>query len=157
QLPTAVQNQGITIRKKTPDMLMIVNFISPDGRYDDIYLSNYAMINVRDELLRLPGVSDINIMGERDYSVRIWLNPQELAARGMTAIDVATAIRNQNLDAPAGQINMPPSLSGQSFQMPIDTLGRLNTPDQFGDIVVKVTPPAPVAANRAAAPPRSSG
>jgi multidrug efflux pump len=156
QLPTAVQNQGITIRKKTPDMLMIVNFTSPDGRYDDIYLSNFATINVRDELLRVPGVSDINVFGQRDYSIRVWLNPQELAARGMTAIDVANAIRSQNLDAPAGQINMPPALAGQAFQMPINTLGRLKTPEQFGDIVVKVTPPAAVAANRAMPPPRAS-
>src|SRR6476660_851868 len=76
QLPTEVQNQGITIRKKTPDILMIVNFFSPDGRYDDIYLSNYATINVRDQLLRVEGVSDITYQGQRDYSVRVWLDPQ---------------------------------------------------------------------------------
>src|ERR1700761_6732984 len=92
-LPTQVQNQGITIRKKTPDILMIVNFFSPDGRYDDIYLSNYATIYVRDELLRVYGVSDINYMGQRDYSIRAWLNPQKLAACDMTAMDVAAAIR----------------------------------------------------------------
>src|SRR3954465_11301054 len=74
QLPTEVQNQGITIRKKTPDILMIVNFFSPDGRYNDIYLSNYATINVKDQLLRVPGVSDINYLGQRDYSIRTWLN-----------------------------------------------------------------------------------
>ena len=91
QLPTQVQNQGITIRKRTPDILMIVNFFSPDGRYDDIYLSNYATINVRDELLRVPGVSDINYQGQRDYSIRVWLDPQKLAARNMTALDVADA------------------------------------------------------------------
>src|SRR5438270_6294878 len=104
QLPTEVQNQGITIRKRTPDMLMIVNFFSPDGRYDDIYLSNYATIYVKDELLRVEGVSDINYQGQRDYSIRIWLDPQKLAAKSMTASDVAAAIRSQNLDAPAGQI-----------------------------------------------------
>src|SRR5215475_11565962 len=95
QLPTAVQNQGITIRKKTPDMLMIVNFISPDGRYDDKYLSNFATINVKDELLRVDGISDINVQGQRDYSMRVWLDPQRLAARNMTAIDVADAVRTQ--------------------------------------------------------------
>ena len=137
-------------------MLMIVNFISPDDRYNDIYLSNFATINIRDELLRVPGVSDINVMGQRDYSIRVWLKPQDLAARGMTAIDVANAIRNQNLDAPAGQMNMPPSLTGQSFQWPINTLGRLNTPEQFGDIVVKVTQPTPASAGRAMAPPRAT-
>ena len=104
QLPTEVQNQGITIRKKTPDILMIVNFFSPDGRYDDIYLSNYATIHVRDELLRVPGVSDITYQGQRDYSIRCWLDPQKMAACNITAVDVANAIRNQNLDAPAGWI-----------------------------------------------------
>ena len=141
QLPTSVQNQGITIRKKTPDMLMIVNFFSPDGRYDDIYLSNFATIYVKDELLRVYGVSDVNYMGQRDYSIRAWLNPQNLAARNMTAMDVAAAIRSQNLDAPAGQLGQPPASSGQPFQLPVATLGRLTDPDQFGDIVVKVGEP----------------
>ena len=109
QLPPEVQNQGITIRKKTPDILMIVNFFSPDGRYDDIYLSNFATIYVKDELLRVYGVSDINYMGQRDYSIRAWLDPQKLASRSMTAMDVANAIRSENLDAPAGQIGQPPA------------------------------------------------
>ena len=128
QLPTAVQNQGITIRKKTPDILMIVNFFSPDGRYDDIYLSNFATIYVKDELLRVDGVSDINYMGQRDYSIRAWLDPQKLASRSMTAMDVASAIRSQNVDAPAGQIGQPPAARGQPFQLPVDTLGRLSDP-----------------------------
>jgi multidrug efflux pump len=137
QLPTEVQNQGITIRKKTPDMLMIVNFFSPDGRYDDVYLSNYATIYVKDELLRVDGVSDINYLGQRDYSIRIWLDPQQLAARNMTALDVAAAIRSQNLDAPAGQVGQPPAPANQTYQFPIDTLGRLTDPEQFADIIVK--------------------
>src|SRR5712675_1256811 len=83
QLPTQVQNQGITIRKKTPDMLMIVNFFSPDRRYDQIYLSNYATIYVKDELLRVEGVSDISYQGQRDYSIRTWVDPQKLASRGL--------------------------------------------------------------------------
>ncbi|WP_422924279.1 efflux RND transporter permease subunit [Singulisphaera sp. PoT] len=138
QLPTAVQNQGITIRKKTPDILMIVNFFSPDDRYDDIYLSNFATINIRDELLRVQGVSDVNYLGQRDYSIRAWLDPQELASRDMTAMDVANAIRTQNLDAPAGQLGQAPISQDQAFQLPIDTLGRLTDPEQFGEIVVKV-------------------
>jgi multidrug efflux pump len=138
QLPTEVQNQGITIRKKTPDILMIVNLYSPDNRYDDIFLSNFATIYIKDELLRVEGVSDITYLGQRDYSIRAWLDPQQLAARNMTAIDVANAIRNQNLDAPAGQLGSPPSVPGQAFQMPIDTIGRLHEPEQFGDIIVKV-------------------
>src|SRR5260221_5459403 len=156
QLPSQVQNQGITIRKKTPDILMIVNFFATNDRYDDIYVSSYAAINVRDELLRVPGVSDVNFQGQRDYSIRAWLDPQQLASRGLTAIDVATAIRNQNLDAPAGQIGRPPALGGQAFQLPVTTLGRLHEPEQFGDIIVKVTPPRstrPPA--RVAAPPRA--
>src|SRR5215813_7175756 len=119
QLPTQVQNQGITIRKKTPDILMIVNFFSPEDRHDDVYLSNYATIYVRDELLRVPGVSDITYQGQRDYSIRCWLDPQQLASRNMTALDVAAAIRNQNLDATAGQIGRPPSPAVQAFQLPI--------------------------------------
>src|SRR5215472_8117777 len=138
QLPTQVQNQGITIRKRTPDILMIVNLISPDQRYNDIYLSNYATINLRDELLRVPGVSDITYQGQRDYSIRAWLDADKLAALNLTAPDVAHAIRNQNLDAPAGQTGRPPAPDEQFFQLPITTLGRLSTVREFGDIIVKV-------------------
>jgi multidrug efflux pump len=147
-LPVSVQNQGITIRKRTPDILNIINFYSPDGRYDDIYLSNFATIRVYDELLRIDGVSQINFLGMGNYSMRAWLDPQKLASLNMTAIDVANAIRSQNLDAPAGQIGQPPTPRGQPFQLPIDTLGRLTDPEQFGDIIVKVgqsrstTPPS---------------
>jgi multidrug efflux pump len=143
QLPTEVQNQGITIRKKTPDILMIVNLYSPDGRYDDIYLSNFATIYIKDELLRVYGVSDLNYMGQRDYSIRAWLNPQKLAAMNMTAMDVANAIRNQNLDAPSGRIGQAPSPRAQLFQLPVDTVGRLTEPKQFEEIVVKVGPNGP--------------
>src|SRR5262249_45182375 len=134
QLPTQVQNQGITIRKRTPDILMIVNFYSPDGRYDDLYLSNYAVINVRDQLLRVEGVSDVNVFGERDYSIRAWLDPQKLAARGMTPLDVAAAIRSQNVDAPAGVVGQPPARAGPAVDLPIDTLRRLRAPPRFGVI-----------------------
>jgi multidrug efflux pump len=137
QLPTAVQNQGITIRKKTPDILMIINLFSPNGRYDDIYLSNFATIYIRDELLRVYGVSDLNYMGQRDYSIRAWLDPQKLASRSMTAMDVAAAIATQNLDAPAGQIGQSPATTGQPFQLPVDTVGRLTNPEEFEAIVVK--------------------
>jgi multidrug efflux pump len=142
QLPTQVQNQGITIRKKTPDILMIVNLFSPDGRYDDVYLSNFATIYIKDELLRVYGVSDLNYMGQRDYSIRVWLDPQRLASRSMTAMDVARAIRSENVDAPAGRIGQPPAARGQPFQLPVDTLGRLNDPEQFGEIVVKAGRPS---------------
>jgi multidrug efflux pump len=138
QLPTDVQRQGITIRKKTPDILSVISFYSPDNRYDTLYLSNFAYINVRDELLRVDGVSDINILGERDYSIRAWLDPQKLASRSITAGDVAAAIRSQNMAAAPGQVGQPPIAPGQSSQHPLNTLGRLTTPEQFGDIVIKV-------------------
>src|SRR5205085_2285974 len=101
-LPTPVQSQGITIRKRTPDILLIVSMISPDGRYDDLYLSNYALINLRDELLRVDGVSDVFMAGERDYSIRVWLDPQKLASRNMSASDVVKAIRSQSIEAAPG-------------------------------------------------------
>src|SRR6202045_825963 len=108
-LRTSVQNQCITIRKKTPDILNIINFYSPDGRYDGISLSNFASIRVYDELLRIDGVSQINFLGVGNYSMRAWLDPQKLAALNMTATDVANAIRSQNLDVPAGMLGQPPS------------------------------------------------
>src|SRR4051812_25559014 len=144
-LPPSVQNQGITIRKKTPDILNVINFYSPDGRYDDVYLSNYATIHVYDELLRIDGVSQINILGMGSYSMRAWLDPQKLASLNMTATDMANAIRTQNLDAPAGMLGQKPA-RGQPYELPIDTLGRLTTTEQFGDIIVKATqgqPPPP--------------
>jgi multidrug efflux pump len=147
QLPTAVQNQGITIRKRTPDILLIASLFSPDGRYDDLYLSNFAMIHLRDELLRVDGVSDVFIFGERDYSIRAWLNPQKMAALGVNAGDVAAAIQKQNLDAPAGQVGQAPAARGQPFEEPIDTLSRLSTPEQFGNIIIKTSPN-----NRASSP-----
>src|SRR5271166_146975 len=139
-LPTQVQNQGITIRKRTPDILMIISMYSPDHRYDDLYLSNYALIHIRDEVLRVDGVSDANIFGERDYSIRAWLDPQKMAALGINAGDVAAAIGSQNLDLPAGQIGAPPAAASQPWSIPIDALGRLSEPEQFGDIIVKVGP-----------------
>ena len=153
QLPTEVQNQGITIRKRTPDILMIVNFYSDDDRFDDIFLSNYATIYCKDELLRVPGISDISYQGQRDYSIRAWLDPQKLAARNMTALDVANAIRAQNLDVPAGQIGQSPAPPGQSFQLPIAALGRLSVPEEFANIIVKVDPPRSAQATRARMPP----
>ena len=155
QLPTQVQNQGITIRKRTPDILLIVNFYADADKpqYDDIYLSNYATIYCKDELLRVPGISDMSYQGERDYSIRAWLDPQKLASRNMTALDVANAIRDQNTDCPAGMVGQQPSPPGQFFTMPLDTLGRLSTPEQFGDIIVKSTQTSLPQRVMAAAPP----
>jgi multidrug efflux pump len=153
QLPTEVQKQGITVRKRVPDILLVVNFFSPDSRYDDLYLSNYAVIHVRDELLRVQGASDILVFGQRDYSIRAWLDPQKLAAHSITALDVANAIRDQNLDAPIGQIGQPPISGNQSFQVPLDTLGRLSEPSEFENITIKAArptpPPVPTGSRRA--------
>jgi multidrug efflux pump len=157
QLPNSVQQQGITIRKKTPDILLVISLFSPDGRYDDLYLSNYATINLKDEVLRLPGVSDVNLLGERDYSIRAWLDPEKMASRSMNAGDVATAIRNQNLDAPAGQVGQPPAPRGQGFELPIDTLGRLSEPEQFANIIVKVGQARPVRPAAASSSPGGNG
>src|ERR1700722_444758 len=136
-LPPSVQNQGITIRKRTPDILNIINFYSPDGRYDDLYLSNYAPLHVCDELLRIEGVSQINYQGVGGYSIRAWLDPQKLASLNMTVLDVANAIRNQNLDVPAGVLGRQPSTRTQAFELPINILGRLTTTEQFGELIVK--------------------
>ncbi len=138
QLPTPAQLEGITVKKKTPDLLMIVTLLSPDGRYDDLYLSNLATINIRDELLRVDGISDITYLGERDYSIRAWLDPQKLAACGLGAVDVASAIRAQSVDVAAGQLAQPPGPNPRGFQLPIGALGRLSEPEQFGEIIVKV-------------------
>jgi multidrug efflux pump len=146
QLPTSVQAQGITIRKKTPDILNIINFYSPDGRYDDVYLSNFAQIHVYDELLRIDGVSQINFLGVGNYSMRAWLDPQKLAALNMTSNDVANALRAQNLDAPAGALGQQPAPPTQALELPINTLGRLTTVEQFENLIVKAPlrqPPPP--------------
>ena len=140
QLPDVLKQTGVTTRKQSPDIVMSVNISSPHGRYDQLYLSNYALSRIRDELLRLPGVSDINISGQRDYAMRIWVDPQKMAALSLTDGDVVNAIREQNAQVASGQIGQPPIGSGQSTQITLSTLGRLKDPEQFGDIVVRNTP-----------------
>ena len=136
-IPALVQNEGINVRKMSPNTMMIVNLISPDGRYDDIFLSNYATIYLKDELGRLPGVAGINYIGQRDYSLRAWLDPDKLAALNLSAMDVVTAISQQNLQVAAGQIGQEPVPKGQQYQLTINTLGRLTDPEQFADIILK--------------------
>ena len=111
-LPDVLKRTGVTTRKMSPDMLMSVNIYSPHGRYDQLYLSNYALMRLRDEMLRVPGVSDVNVMGQRDYSMRIWLDPDELAARSLTAGDVVNAIREQNAQVASGRIGQEPVRAG---------------------------------------------
>src|SRR5205823_6669294 len=136
-IPPLVQTEGINVRKMSPNTLMIVNLISPDNRYDSLFLSNYATIYVKDELGRLPGVAGLTYLGQRDYSLRAWLDPDRLAALNLAPLDVVTAIAQQNLQVAAGQIGQPPAPRGQQFQLTINTLGRLTTPEEFGDIILK--------------------
>ena len=137
KLPDEVKRQGVTVKKKSPMILLCVNLLSPSGRYDQLYLSNYATIQVKDALARLPGVGDVSFLGARDYSMRIWLDPTALASRDMTAADVLKALQEQNVQVAAGRIGQPPAPAGIDFQYTVNTLGRLLDPEQFGDIVVK--------------------
>jgi hydrophobe/amphiphile efflux-1 (HAE1) family protein len=137
-IPKLVQREGINVKKMSPSTMMIVNLTSPDGRYDNIFLSNYATIQIRDELGRLPGVANVAYMGERDYSMRAWLDPEKMSSLNLTADDVVSAISEQNLQVAAGQIGQQPVPKGQQFQLTINTLGRLVDPEQFADIIIKV-------------------
>ena len=119
----------------------MINLISPDRRYDSIYMSNFATIQLKDELLRLNGVGDILILGERDYSMRLWLDPDKLATRNLTASDVIDAIQNQNVQVAAGAVGQQPVPAGQPFHLPMSALGRLDTERQFGDIILKTGAP----------------
>ena len=139
-LPDVIKQTGVTTRKRVPDILMCVNVVSPGGRYDQLYLSNYALMYIRDELLRLPGISDIFIAGQRDYSMRIWVDPEKLASRNLTADDVVAAVREQNAEVACGQIGGQPAPQGQDMQIPLTTLGRLKNPAQFADIILRATP-----------------
>ncbi len=136
-IPPLVQNEGINVKKMSPNTMMIVNLTSPDERYDSIFLSNYATIYIKDELGRLPGVAGITYLGQRDYSLRAWLDPDKLAALNPSATDVVTAISQQNVQVAAGQIGQPPVSRSQQFQLTINTLGRLTDPEQFADIILK--------------------
>jgi hydrophobe/amphiphile efflux-1 (HAE1) family protein len=136
-IPPLVQRQGINVQKMMPSRLMIVNLYSPDNRYADTYLSNYATIEIRDELGRLPGVAGIGYLGERDYSMRAWLDPDKLAALNLTATDVVSAIQAQNIQVAAGAVGQDPVPKGQQFQLTINALGRLVTVEQFSNIIIK--------------------
>jgi multidrug efflux pump subunit AcrB len=135
-LPDLVRRRGISVKKKSPNVLMIVNLVS-DGTRTNLDLSNYATIQIRDELSRLPGVGDITYLGQRDYSMRLWLDPQRLAAYGLNPQDVISAVQAQNIQVAAGQIGQPPAPTGQVFQYTMTTLGRLENSEQFGHIILK--------------------
>ncbi len=137
RLPEEVKRQGLSVKKSSPDLSLVVNLVSPDKRYDSIYLSNYALLQIKDTLSRLPGVGDILVFGARDYSMRLWLNPEKIAARNLTAGEVIAAVREQNVQVAAGVIGQPPSPTNAEFQYTVSSLGRLNRPEQFGEIVIK--------------------
>ena len=140
RLPDDVQRVGVTVRKSSPDLMMVIHLISPDGSLDQQYISNYATINVRDVIARVDGVGDTNIFGARDYAMRIWLDPAKVQARGLTAGDIVSALRAANVQVAAGAINQPPARAPGAFEIAVQTLGRLSTPDQFDDIVVAADP-----------------
>ncbi len=137
RLPQDVQRQGITVQKATPNILLVVHLISPDGTRDQLYVSNYATLHVKDVLSRLNGVGNVQLFGSRDYAMRIWLDPDKIAAYGMTGDDVVNALRAQNVQVSAGILNQPPIPSHEAFQLNVQTLGRLETPEQFGQVIIK--------------------
>jgi len=137
QLPQAVQNQGVTVQKRSTSILLFVTLTSPDSRYDSLYLSNYATINIRDELSRLPGVGNVTVFGAGQYSMRVWLDPNKLQVRGLVPQDVIQAIQQQSQQVSAGQVGAPPTPPGQAFQYTLNVNGRLDDTSQFENIIVK--------------------
>jgi hydrophobe/amphiphile efflux-1 (HAE1) family protein len=136
RLPEEVQRIGVTVRKSSPDLMLVIHLISPDGSLDQQYISNYATVNVRDVITRVDGVGDTLVFGARDYSMRIWLDPAKVQARGLTASDAIAALRAANVQVAAGAITQPPARSPGGFEIAVQTLGRLSSPEQFADIVV---------------------
>jgi len=137
KLPAEVTQQGVNTKKKSPNIILIASLYSPDERFDELYMSNYATLNIKDTLSRIPGVGDVSIYPESDYSMRIWLDPEQLKSRRMTTDEVIAAIREQNAQVAAGQIGRPPAPAGQNFQYTVNVLGRLSDIEQFEDIIVK--------------------
>jgi gold/copper resistance efflux pump len=136
RLPPEVQQMGVITDKTSPDVLMVVHMRATDARYSPLHVSNYAALNVRDELARLPGVANVLISGEGEYAMRVWLEPAKLAALDLTASDVVAAIREQNVQVASGSVGQQPD-ARSAYQISVNALGRLTTVEQFGDIVVK--------------------
>ncbi|MEI9899894.1 MAG: multidrug efflux RND transporter permease subunit, partial [Hyphomicrobium sp.] len=137
RLPEEVRRNGILVNKKSPDLLLVVHLVSPDKTYDQVYISNYALLNVKDELARVPGVGDVTLFGSREYSMRIWLDPERIALRGMTADEVISALRAQNLQVAGGSLGQPPQPNMGAFQMSLQLKGRLLQASEFENIVLK--------------------
>ena len=137
QLPADVQRLGVNVVKNSPDFLMVIHLYSPDGSRDQLYLSNYATLQVKDVLTRVDGVGSVTVFGARDYAMRVWLDPDKVAARNLTAGDVLRALQAQNVQVAAGSLGQPPIDKPGAFQFNVQTLGRLQDPQQFGDVVIK--------------------
>ncbi len=136
RLPDAVRQLGVVTQKSSPDLMMVVHMLSPDDTYDDLYISNYAILRVRDQLLRIDGVGDLMVFGAREYAIRVWLDSDRLASYGLAASDVVRALREQNVQVSGGALGTAPS-QGASFQIPIVTQGRFEDPRQFGEVIVR--------------------
>src|SRR4029078_7805842 len=136
-----VRRNGVVAQKRSTDILLVVALFSQDPRYDTLYLSNYATINILDDLKSVPGVADATIFGARDYSMRVWLKPDRMAQLGVTPTDVANAIAAQNNQYAAGKIGQEPAPTGQALTYTVNTRGRLDTPEQFGEIIVRASGP----------------
>ena len=140
RLPNEVRQIGVTTQKQSPNLTLVVNLVSTDGRYDELYLRNYGVLNLKDDLRRLPGMGEVFVFGAGDYAMRIWLDPHKLASRNLTAADVVAAIREQNQQVAAGVVGAPPVIEKADFQLSVNTLGRLTTVQEFGDIIVATAP-----------------
>ena len=140
RLPEDVQRLGITTLKSSPTLTMVVHLISPDNRYDMTYLRNYAVLNVKDRLARIQGVGEVGLFGSGDYAMRVWLDPQKVAQRGLTASDVVKAIREQNVQVAAGVIGASPNDKNVPLQLSVNAQGRLSTEKEFSDIILKTSP-----------------
>jgi HAE1 family hydrophobic/amphiphilic exporter-1 len=137
RLPDEVRRNGLNVRKRSPDVLLAVHLLSPDNTYDQVYISNYGLLNVRDKLMRIDGVGDVAMFGAREYSMRIWLDPERVGMRNLTAEEVMTALRAQNVQVAGGQIGEPPVETRNAFQVSLQLKGRLRTVEEFNDIIIK--------------------
>src|SRR5512142_314082 len=140
KLPAEVRRLGVTTTKESPDLTMVVHLFSPNGRYDDVYLRNYATLQVKDVLARIPGAGEVRVFGSGDYAMRVWLNPDKIAARNLTASDVVAAIREQNVQVAAGAIGQQPVSRPVEFELQMNAKGRLISAEEFRQIIVKTGP-----------------
>src|SRR5215475_3840240 len=144
RLPAEVTQQGVTVKKQSPSILMVISLYSPKDAYDANFLINYCGINLRDQILRIPGIAQVDLFGGTDYGMRVWIKPDRLAKLGLVPADVISALKEQNLQAPAGKVGAPPTPEGQEFTMTLSAPGRLITPDEFENVMIRQTSSAAV-------------